>query len=216
MDLKMQTFVTLQEAEYRGLARHLHDDIGQLLAALCLQLHLSKDQGQLAPDPHLEQCMALTEQALERVRDMSLDLSPSLLHDVALPETLRDYLDRQSERTGLAVNLIISSSWTPLPREVEVACFRATQQALANVIRYASARQVQVELRQDAEAVYLTVCDDGVGFDPDSLEQGYISPQKLGLTAMRQRIELLGGRWSIESAPGQGTRICVSLPLDAS
>ncbi len=216
MDLKMQTFVTLQEAEYRLLARHLHDEIGQLLAALCLQLRLSKDQRQPAPDPHLEQCVALTEQALERVRDMSLDLSPSLLHDTGLPDTLRYYLDRQSQITGLTVSLIICSSWTPLPREVEFACFRAAQQLLANVIRHASARQVQVELRQDAEAVYLTVCDDGVGFDPDSLEQGYISPQKLVLTAMRQRIELLGGRWSIESAPGQGTRICVSLPLDAS
>lgn len=83
-----------------------------------------------------------------------------------------------------------------------------------NVIRHASAGQVQVELRQDPEAVHLTIRDNGVGFDPASFEQASDQPRKLGLAAMRQRVELLGGRWSIESAVGQGTLIRVCLPVD--
>jgi signal transduction histidine kinase len=214
IELQTRQFVASQEAEYRRLARHLHDGVGQLLAAMSMHLHLAKDLP--APDarPYLEQCLAIAEQAIEQVRELSLDLSPSMLDDLGLPNTLRYYLDHQSQRTGLAVNLVASSAWTPLPREVEAVCFRVTQEALANVIRHASAGQVQVELRQDPEAVYLTIRDNGVGFDPASLEQGAGQRRKLGLAAMRQRVELLGGCWSIESAPGQGTLIRICLPVD--
>ena len=115
---------------------------------------------------YLEQCLAIAEQAIEQVREMSLDLSPSMLDDLGLPDTLRFYLDHQSQRTGLAVNLVVSSAWTPLPREVEAVCFRVTQEALVNVIRHASARQVQVELRQDR----------GSGLSDDSRQRRGIRP----------------------------------------
>jgi signal transduction histidine kinase len=218
MESQMQNFVASQEADYRRLACHLHDDIGQLLTALGMHLQLAGDQRQLDSqrhlERHLEQCLAINKQLLEQVRDMSLDLSPSLLEDVGLPDSLRYYLDRQSQRTGLAIHLVTSTAWNPLSRAVEAVCFRVTQEAVRNVIRHASARRIQVELRQDAEAVHLTISDDGVGFDPASLEQEGVPHRKLGLTAMRQRVELLTGRWSLESAPGQGTLIRVSLPVD--
>jgi signal transduction histidine kinase len=214
IELQTRQFVVSQEAEYRRLARHLHDGVGQLLAALAMHLHLAKDLPPPDARPYLEQCLAIAEQAIEQVREMSLDLSPSTLDDLGLPNTLRYYLDRQAQRAGLAVNLVASSAWTPVPREVEAVCFRVTQEALVNVIRHASARQVQVELRQDAEAVHLAIRDNGVGFDPAAVEQGNGPHRKLGLTAMRQRVELLGGSWSIESAVGKGTVIHICLPID--
>ncbi len=214
MELQARQAVLSQEAEYRRLARHLHDGISQLLAALSMQLHLAKDLPHPDARPHLEQSLAIAEQAIEQVREMSLDLSPSMLDDFGLPDTLRYYLDRRSRRTGLAVHLIASSAWKPMPREVEAVCFRVAQEALVNAIRHASAEHVQVELRQDPEAVYLSIRDNGVGFDPASLDQSGEPPRKLGLAAMRQRVELLGGRWSIEAAVGQGTSIRVCLPID--
>ena len=207
-------WVISQEAEYRRLARHLHDGIGQLLAATAMHAHLAKDLPQPDARPHLEQCLAILEQAIEQVREISLDLSPSTLDKLGLPDTLRFYLDHQSQRTGLAVNLIVSSAWTPLPPEVEAVCFRVTQEAVVNVIRHASAGHVQVELRQDPEAVYLTIRDNGAGFDPAWLEQSDERTGQLGLVAMRLRVELVGGCWSIESAPGQGTRIRVCFPAN--
>jgi signal transduction histidine kinase len=216
MELQTRQFVVSLEAEYRRLAGHLHDELGQLLAAMCMHLHLAKELRHPDAQPYLEQCLAIAAQAIEQVREMSLDLSPSMLDDVGLPDTLRYYLDRQSQRTGLTVNLITSSAWTPLPIEVESTCFRVVQETVRNVIRHASARQVQVELRQDAEAVYLTISDNGVGFDPALLEQPDAPHRRLGLTAMRQRVELLAGRWSIESSPGHGTSVRVCLPVDPS
>jgi len=210
---QMRSLVASQEAEYRRLSEHLHDDVCQLLAALCMHLHLAEASGGPDAGAYVQQCLAIAQQASEHVRDMSLDLSPSMLGDVRFPDVLRSYLDRQAQRTGLAVKVIASTAWTPLRPELDAACFRVTQEALRNVIRHAAARQVQVELRQDAEAVSLTIRDDGVGFDPSAIEPPASRAPPWGLTAVRQRVELLGGNCRIESAPGQGTTIRVCLPL---
>jgi signal transduction histidine kinase len=165
----------------------------------------------------LGECLAIAQQSIEKIREISFDLSPLMLESGSLPDTVRYYLDHQSQRHGLAVDFIASSSWTPLPREIEGACLRVVQEALGNVIQHASASRVQVELRQDAETAELRIRDDGVGFAPASLSQPGDHSRTLGLTAMRQRIELLGGTWHVESAPGQGTVIRAILPLaDAS
>lgn len=213
MKLQMQSLVASQEAEYRRLSEDLHDGVCQLLAALCVHLHLAEAIGGPDAGAYVQQCLAIAHQASEHVRDMSLELSPSMFGDGRLPDVLRSYLDRQAERTGLAVKVITSTAWTPLPREIDATCFRVTQEALRNVIQHAAARQVQVELRQDAEAVSLTIRDDGVGFDPSAIEPPANRAPQWGLTAMRQRVELLGGNCRIESAPGQGTMIQVCLPL---
>lgn len=205
-----------QEAEYRRLARLLHDDLGQLLAALCMHLQLAADTAQRASPAPAAQCLDIARQAMEQVREVSFELCPSILDHAGLAATLPDYLDRQARRTGLAVSLVISSSWRPLSSGLESAFFRMIQEGVRNVIRHASATRLRVELRQDAEAVHLTIADDGVGFDPvaPSLHTGL--PRRLGLAAMRQRVELLGGDWSIESTPGHGTSIRVQVPIESS
>jgi len=210
---QVRQFMAVQEAESRRLSRRLHDEIGQLLAALCMRLHLVQDLDVQDAGPHLGECLAIAQQSIEKVREISFDLSPLMLEGGSLLDTVRYYLDHQSRRHGLAVDFTASSSWTPLPREVEGACLRLVQEAVGNVIQHASARHVQVELRQDAEATDLTIRDDGVGFSPASLSQPCVPPRTLGLTAVRQRIELLGGKWHVESAPGQGTVIRATLPV---
>lgn len=203
-----------QEAEYRRLARLLHDDLGQLLAALCMHLQLAADTAQPASQAPSAQCLDIARLAMEQVREVSFELCPSILDHAGLAATLPDYLDRQARRTGLAVNLVVSSSWKPLSSRLESACFRVVQEAVRNVIRHASATQLRVELRQDAEAVHLTVADDGVGFDTDSVPPDTRFPRRFGLAAMRQRVKMLGGDWNLDSAPGQGTTIRVRFPVE--
>lgn len=205
--------ITCQEAERRRLAGLLHDEISQLLAAICMRLHVARDLSRERVRSDLDLCLEIADQAIAQVRELSLDLSPSMLDDFGLLAALRGYLDRLAERTGLSVNLAVSASLGPLPGELETVCFRIIQEALANAVRHASARRVDVELRQDAEALWLTIRDDGVGFDPQA-EAPHAGPsRKLGLTATRLRVALLGGCFRVESAPSQGTTVRVGLPL---
>jgi len=214
-DQRVRQFLTVSEAERQRMGQKLHDEVSQLLAALSMRLHSLRDAPDQDMGASLDECLAITAQAIEQVREMSLDLSPSVLADATLADTVEYYLERQAQRAGLTVNLIVSSSWTPVLREVEDTCLRVVQEALMNVIRHACARHVQVRLLQDAEDVDLSIRDDGVGFDPEPYQQGSAKPETLGLVAMRQRVELLGGRCHIVSAPGQGTSIQVSLPVNA-
>ncbi len=210
----MRQFLAAQESERHDLARTLHDDIGQLLAAVYMQLHLASDS--LPPDarPALDECLSITRQAIDRVRAMSVDLYPSVLDGFGLPDAIRCYLDDQSHRCGVPIRFLTSASWTRLPMEIEAACFRVAQQAVGHALRNASATQIHVELRHDAEAVHLSVRGDGAEFETGSFRLCNGSLPRGELAALCQRVELLTGRWSIEVLPGQGTLIHICLPLD--
>ncbi len=212
-EARRRQLLACQEAERRRLSRQLHDELGQLLAAICMRLHAAEDLGGQVVRPALDACLAIAEQAIRQVRELSHDLCPPLLDDFGLLPALRGYLDCLAERAGLSVGLVTSSSLDPLPDELQTACFRVIQEALANVIRHASARHVRVELRRDAEAVELTIRDDGVGFDPQAVERSSRRSASFGMTAMRQGAEVLGGSCWIESAPGQGTTVQARWPL---
>lgn len=213
-EARRRQLLACQEAERRRLSRQLHDELGQLLAAICMRLHAAEDLGGQVVRPALDACLAIAEQAIRQVRELSHDLCPPLLDDFGLLPALRGYLDCLAERAGLSVGLVTSSSLDPLPDELQTACFRVIQEALANVIRHASARHVRVELRRDAEAVELTIRDDGVGFDPQAVERPSRRFAPFGMTAMRQGAEVLGGSCWIESAPGQGTTVQARWPLE--
>jgi signal transduction histidine kinase len=177
---------------------------------------MARDLGVDKAQAAVDECLRVSEQAIAQVREVSRDLCPSLLDELGLLAALQAYLEDQARRTGLAVNLVACSSLGKWPGELESTCFRVAQAALANAIEQASAQHVQVELRRDAEGVYLTICDDGVGVDPQAVERRTGEPQEQGLPAMRQRVELLGGTCRIEAGPGQGTKIEICLPLDGS
>ena len=133
--------VEVQEEERRHLARELHDEIGQVLSAISVNLHAVKGVCDAAAGPRIEESIHIVDQATQQVRNLSLDLRPSMLDDLGLVATLRWYADRQAQRAGFAVHFAVESSGARLPAELTIACFRVVQEALTNVVRHARARQ---------------------------------------------------------------------------
>jgi PAS domain S-box-containing protein len=204
----------VQEVERRHLARELHDEIGQTLTAL--KLNLQAVSKACPPDqplpPALEDSLAVVDQAITEVRNLSLDLRPSLLDDLGLAPALRWYVQRQAQRGGLTVQLDTDLD-ERLPPELETACFRVVQEALTNVLRHASARHVTVTLRRHDGGLGLGVQDDGVGFDVAAARLRAARGAGLGLLGMQERVQLLGGTIEFCSAPGQGTQIGIRFPV---
>ncbi len=200
--------------EERGLiARELHDELGTNLTAVILNLQLLAG----APDPErarrrIQDCTEIVDRMVQRIRDISLDLRPPLLDEMGLPAALRGYLDAQAERTGLAIDMT-GGDVPSLSPEVAITAFRATQEAVTNVIRHAGARRLRVDVRGDPSGLVIVVADDGSGFDVQATMAG--PPSKaLGLLGMQERLRLLGGEVRITSAPGSGTRVHLRLPLE--
>jgi signal transduction histidine kinase len=204
--------VEVQEQERRHLARELHDEIGQVLSAISINLQALKGACDAAAGSRIEDSIHIVDQAAEQVQNLSLDLRPSMLDDLGLVATLRWLVDRQAQRADLISHFIAESSGAAVPPNVTIACFRVVQEALTNVVRHARARNVWVEFRQAEDEVYLSVRDDGEGFDPGITRHRATGSASLGLLGIRERVELLGGRSEIKSQPGHGTSIRVWFP----
>lgn len=211
--------VQAQEEERRRLARELHDEIGQALTAVTLDLGMlaqliPKDDERL--QRALEDAQTLSQNALEEVRRLSVELRPAILDDLGLVPALRWTLDRHLERTGVQARFEVIGLEGRLPGEIETVCYRAVQEALTNIARHASARTIAVrlELERDGQTVHLTISDDGVGFDVHRALHRAQTGGSLGLLGLRERVELLGGHLYIRSRPGRGTTVEVRLPVN--
>jgi PAS domain S-box-containing protein len=206
--------VGVQEEERRRLARELHDEIGQSLTAVKISLQtLGRRTQAMEPALLLEPSIGIVERALQQVRNLSLDLRPSLLDDLGLVPTLRWFLDRQAEWGGLSVEFGAEPAEMRLPPEIEITCFRVVQEALTNVARHAEAKRVRVKVLVRDGELQLNVGDDGVGFDIEEAMANAIGGASLGLLGMQERVLLVGGQIDIRSAPGQGTEIQTRFPL---
>jgi two-component system sensor histidine kinase UhpB len=206
-----------QERERRRIARELHDEIGQGLTAALITLQMVGQKpaaAALAADLH--EGAQLLETTLQQVRRMSLELRPAMLDDLGLVPALKWHLDRVGQRTGLRVRLTQSGVPPRVPNEIETVCYRVTQEALTNIVRYARAREVHVEVRREVDAVHLTIADDGAGFDVAAARARADAGGSLGLLSMEERVVLAGGTLAVESAPGKGCRISAHLPLPAA
>jgi len=202
-----------QEAERQSLARELHDEIGQVLTAVRINLQSIQRSGG-ADLSQLEESVAIVDEALGRVRELSIDLRPSLLDDLGLSAALRWYVDRYAQRTGIIAEVLDGfQDGGRLPRELETACFRIAQAALTNVARHAQASSVSVQLERSREKMLLTVIDDGVGFDLDKLRKNAQAASALGLLGMEERALAVGGYIKIDSGLGRGTRVRAAFPL---
>jgi PAS domain S-box-containing protein len=214
LEILSRRLVEAQETERRYIARELHDEVGQTLTAIkinlqSIQLRLS---GQ-APAPEISESIEFVERALTQVRNLSLDLRPSLLDDLGLVAALRWYVDRQAQRAGLQACFIADPPDLKLPPELETACFRVAQEALTNVVRHARARRVDVMLQQRGQQVELSIRDDGVGFNVPLTLYRASCGASLGLLGLQERVHLAHGQAEIISAPGQGTEIRARFPL---
>jgi two-component system sensor histidine kinase UhpB len=204
----------VQESERRHIACELHDEIGQALTAGIINLQIvQRAHDALAGCPELHESITLLETTLQQVRTMSLDLRPSLLDDLGLLPALRWYLNRQAQRAGFSFQLVGDTRMPRLAADVETVCFRVVQEAVTNIVRHARAQNVRVELRKTDPALELEVTDDGAGFDVTAARSQASNGLSLGLLSMHERVALAGGRFTIKSAPGQGTVIRARLPL---
>jgi signal transduction histidine kinase len=206
--------VNAQEDERRMIARELHDEIGQALTAIKMELALSErhqnDSGGFARA--LDEARAITDRTLNTVRDLSQLLHPSMLDDLGLPDTLKWYLHGFSQRTGVRAELVQDQMGERLASEVEVSAYRIIQEALTNVAKHARATLCRVYVQRLPHSFLITVEDDGVGADT----QGPVSETSgrgLGLVGIRERVSALNGTVRFESASGKGTRLTVELPL---
>ena len=200
-----------QEDERRRIACELHDELGQALTALKINLQQMKS-GSDDEEARLNDSIEIVSQALQQVRGMALDLRPSILDDLGLVAALKWYVGRHAHRTGLIGYFKADPENLRLEPDLETLCFRIAQGALTNVARHARAKSFSVELLRRREKVQLNILDDGVGFDIESTFQSVISGNSLGLAGMRERVEMIGGEIAFISQPGQGTEIRMSFP----
>ncbi|AEB11109.1 histidine kinase [Marinithermus hydrothermalis DSM 14884] len=199
-----KALLNAQEEERTRISRDLHDQVGQALTGIILGLEAALAD----PNPaRLEGLKELAGMTLADVRRIALDLRPSVLDELGLEAALKRYTREVGERYGLEVELVARLPLR-LPPEMETVLYRVAQEALTNVVRHARAQRVSVVLTAHRDAVQLVVEDDGVGFDPRR-----VASTRLGLAGMRERVELLGGQFRLESAPGAGTTVYARLPL---
>ena len=211
--------VEVQETERRELANELHDLVGQNMTALSINLNIVKMESAASPNTRaasrLDDSLKLLEETIENIRNVMMSLRPSVLDDYGLPGVLRWYVEQFNRRTGVPASLVEQGSPRRLPLAAEETLFRIAQEALANVAKYAHAEKVTVTLDREAGAARLTIADDGCGFDPAACER----PGKghgWGLMIMRERAAATGAELAVESSPGHGTRVIVTVREHAS
>lgn len=208
----------VQEAERKELARELHDEMGQALTAININLVAIKsalpDSCYRLIEPHLSEASLLTEQTLKQVREMSLNLRPAMLDDLGLVPTLRWYIKQFSQRVGIEAELQVLNLDKRLQPDVETALFRVAQEALTNVTRHARASAVRLLLEQTEDTIYAEIKDNGRGFNVAAVMNHQTAAQGAGLFGIRERVALLGGELHIFSEADQGTRLTIDIPLE--
>jgi signal transduction histidine kinase len=205
-----QRLLAAREDERRRISRRLHDDVGQLLTALRLNLQrITPREGDV---PIVADSFALVDDSLARVRALSVDLRPPVLDDLGLDAAVHWFAKRAGERAGFDVTVESSLGAARLPDAVETAAFRIVQQALTNIARHADATRVRVELARGPRDVVLTVADDGTGFDVAAAIANAESGESLGLLDMREMAALAGGALAFSSVPGGGCTVRARFP----
>jgi len=206
--------VEVQETERGHLARELHDEIGQALTVIQLNLQaLLESPGPDALAPRLKESLRVVERVLEQVHDVALNLRPSVLDVLGLLPALRSLTERQAALAGLQAEVRADLLEQRLDPMIETQCFRVAQEALTNVVKHAQARTVTVELTTNDEQLHLSVRDDGLGFDVASLREKAVRGASLGLLSMEERATLAGGGLQYHATPGQGTEVHAWFPL---
>lgn len=199
----------LAEKEKSELARHLHDELGGLLTAA--KMDLSWMQTRLTDVPYgqrLTQLGTVLDEAMDLKRRVVEELRPSLLDHFGLPTALRAHVETVCTQASLQCEVVMSEDADTIPKECAIALFRVIQEGLTNVVRHANARQVRLALTSDDHRYLLLLIDDGSGMRLNDTQFRWSH----GLAGMRQRVQALGGQFSIESSPAAGTTLRIELP----
>ncbi len=206
-----------QEAERARLARELHDGPVQDLIALAQQTEIARRllaRGEMEPaQTQLEQLYEATHRVVDELRRLIAALRPPYIEDLGLLPALDTLVRQAAEAPGIPVHLVTEGEIRRCDPDVELAAYRIAQEALNNALRHARARTITLRVRQDADHLVLIVADDGVGFVLPPRPDLLTAQGRFGLVGMQERATRLGGRLTVETAPGQGTRVIAVLPL---
>jgi signal transduction histidine kinase len=213
----LRQLISAQEDERRRVARELHDVTSQALATLAVRLEALTTQSRLKAKDianQLEGIKSLLASTSKEVHRLIYDLRPSLLDDLGLPAALRSCAHNALDAAGVEVHLEVIGQERRLPPQVEIALFRIAQEAITNIACHARAESAYLSLEFNDESIGLQIEDDGVGFDPSHVFSSPAGTSKgVGLLGMKERAELLGGTFTIDTRPGGGTRVAVEIPV---
>ena len=207
----IESIVNAQEAERQRLSRQMHDGPAQALSNFILQAEIAMRLLSVDVEQAREELNSLKASAMrtfQQVRSFIFELRPMMLDDLGLVPTIRRYIESYREQAGIDVNLSISGTERRLEPYLEVMIFRALQELLGNASRHSHATVLKVYMEVADSVVKVSVDDNGKGFDPDIIAQG----NSLGLKIIKDRVDMLGGVFEIDSSAGKGTRISFSVP----
>jgi PAS domain S-box-containing protein len=196
-----------QEAERHSVAYELRDQICQALAAIKMNVQAAQNR---APSPHLAASLETADELLQRVRAFSELLRPPQLSELGVEAAVRAFVERRAAETGLRIALRADVGSRRLPEQLELACFRVVQEGIENVIRHAHAQNAWVDITLGQDELHVAVADDGCGFELEPAACG------AGLSAVKERVALAGGKVEVVSSPELGTEIVATLPLAQS
>ncbi len=201
--------VRAQEDERKTISRELHDEVGQILTGLRMELgSLWRGEADTEFRERLDSVKSLAEESLRSVRNLALLLRPSMLDDLGLGAALRWQAKEFSSRSGIPVAIDIEDEVNSLPEAFRICLYRSIQETLTNCLRHAQASRVAITVTQDKELVSASIQDNGRGF-----EAGSLRTRGLGLVGMEERVRALQGELTVSSKPGQGTLVRIELPL---
>jgi two-component system sensor histidine kinase DegS len=208
----VEMLVNAQESERQRLSRQMHDGPAQALSNFILQTEIAMRLLEVDPVQAREELSNLKIAALgtfQKVRNFIFELRPMMLDDLGLSPTIRKYAEAFKEQTGLDVSVIVTGNERRLEPYIEVMIFRAIQELIGNVARHSQATVVKVQIDLGEELIRVSVDDNGKGMDVDAVRRG----NSLGLKLIRERAEMLGGNFEIDSAAGKGTRVIFSVSI---
>jgi len=202
--------VEYQEEERKRVSRELHDEIGQALTSILIRLKNLQDVTDLnLISDRVNGIRYIASQTIEEMRRLSMDLRPAALDNLGILPALRWYVGQSIQQNeGIEIQFISPARMDRMPTEIEIVLYRIAQEGLNNAIRHGGAKQIEVKLERNLRFVWLSISDNGRGFDPAESNRG------LGLVGIRERVELIKGQCGIESQAGSGTRLWVEIPLD--
>jgi len=208
----VEMMIQAQEAERQRLSRQMHDGPAQALSNFILQTEIAMrlfDLDQAKAREELENLKVSATTTFQKIRDFIFELRPMMLDDLGLAPTIKRYLDAIKEQTGVDVHLSITGVERRLENYLEVMIFRAVQELVGNAVRESHASKILVEMDIGENNVKVSVDDNGKGIDLEALSE----KSNLGMSMIKDRVELLGGYMDISSLPGQGARITFQIPL---
>lgn len=204
----------VREVERTAIAREIHDELGQQLTVLKIDFSWIASRLELNDKPNIrekfEDISQLLDKAVQTVRRMSSSLRPSMLDDLGLVSTIDWYLQESGKRKGLKTLFDHSHDDLQIPDKIRTALFRIFQESITNIIRHSEATEVIVKLERDGNRIHMLIKDNGKGFDPAQVA----GKRTLGLLGMKERSQLIGGYWQIDSIPGSGTTVSVQVETE--